>query len=58
MKKCNTCKITKPNFDFHKRYANIDGYDNKCKECRKALVFTQQGLEDADEENRKGAEKN
>jgi hypothetical protein len=56
-KKCNTCGITKPHFDFHKRTANTDGYDNKCKECRKALIFTPQGLEDADEENRKGAEK-
>lgn len=55
-KKCNTCNITKQITEYHKRTANYDGWDNKCKECRRALVFNPQGLIDAAEKVRIPAE--
>lgn len=56
MKKCIFCKINKPFTDYHKRSVSPDGFDNRCKECRRFLVNNPQGLEDADEKNRIPAE--
>ena len=35
MKKCITCKIEKTVSEFHKNKRQVDGLQNKCKECCK-----------------------
>lgn len=32
-KKCNTCGIVKPLFEYNKRSKSIDGYQHKCRKC-------------------------
>lgn len=34
MKKCNSCKTTKPHSDFNTNSRRSDGYQTDCKECR------------------------
>lgn len=35
MKKCRVCNQVKPLTEYRKRPGNLDGLDNKCKECDK-----------------------
>lgn len=35
MKRCSSCKVTKPFEDFSKNKSKFDGFHNQCKSCRK-----------------------
>jgi len=37
MKKCVTCRLSKPLSGYHKQASANDGYQPKCKECRKVI---------------------
>ena len=35
MKVCCRCEIEKPRSEFHKKTSSKDGYDNRCKDCKR-----------------------
>ena len=57
-KTCPRCKITKPEYDYHRRSASADGLDTYCKSCRNGELRTPTTLESCQDEFVKvGAEK-
>lgn len=40
MKTCSTCKAPKPVTDYHRSRTTTDGYDPRCKPCRKTAAST------------------
>ena len=44
-KQCVKCSEIKPKSAFFKSKGNIDGYDNRCKECEKIRLREQRGYE-------------
>lgn len=37
MKKCNICAINKPEREFYKNHATLDGYARRCKKCESLM---------------------
>ena len=45
MKTCTKCGVEKPLTEYHKAKGNKDGYENRCKQCKKAASQTPEALE-------------
>lgn len=55
MKRCNTCKKSKPERDFNKHKANSDGLQGQCKKCQKEYL-AQWKKENKERVNKQNAE--